>query len=430
MKRIGVWAASLLILASAGGISAQPQTSPLSLTDALARGFKGDLNDRSQLERALLEIERSDAERLPSVRAESDAITSRSTDVFAERPYNQQSLSATIAFDYPIRSNRISRLRRLAATAEAEYLRSRISGTRDDYEAVLTAYGELYASQHQKERLSGAIGSVELADREISRLLDEGQVSLITAASSREAVLALRSQLLSLESRRMTAQSRLRELISESSDAEIVADLSTDLDQIESEPLDREATRSRVMERNSSVAAQEIAVQKSRLLYEEASSRSRLTSAIAGFGGIAAARSDFSGTSSSSVGFGVYGLRVSLRYPLFDRSMMIDVAVARVELERAEAARTKSRTDAEARIAREWLQYQEAGKRVELLREWAAVEREREESLRRLIAAGVRREADLAHVVAARARREGELLDVRIERWRLSRLMQFAGSNP
>lgn len=401
----------------------------LTLEEALRRATRPTAEQEAAIGRALLDVERMRASRYPSLRAVTEARASRTTDVFANRPLNFRSVSSTIAVDYAIVPRSLLSAREAEAASEAEYLRARIANDRATYERVVHAYSELYGITQRKALLDAAVRSVEAAESQTRHLLETGQISIVTATTSREAVLSLRARVLDLEMQRFNAQRRLREIIGDSSGADIIVDLGPDLERPEVADAEMAAVVQRSIANDDTIARLERDIARSRLAIEEADTRRRPQLALSAYAGVGAARSNFEFSNSSSGGTGIYGLHIGLSYPLFDRARQIDRAAAQLTLER-DKARLATATEARRVAASERLrEYIESGKRLALLTEWSAVEREREASLRRLIDAGVRREAELSKAVADRMPIEEQLLDLRLQRWRLSRLLRFPETN-
>jgi outer membrane protein TolC len=408
---------------------ASARVDPLSLRDALGRALKPSAENEAELQRALLDVERVNASRFPSLRANADARTARTTDVFADRPLNLQSISTTVSAEYSLVTPRLMEARRNEALSRVESLRATVAQDRVAYERVLSAYADVYLFQKRKELLTSAASLLQRMDDESARMLASGQISLVAATTAREAVLAVRARVIDIELHRQMAERRLKEVIGETGDASLIADLGADVARSESLTLDRAAAIEARVESDPAVIALRREIGGTRLAVQEAVNRSGLRTDLSAYAGIGAARSNFEGLSSQSPGIGIYGINLHVSYPLLDRTPQIAVASARADLERNEARLQTALSEARSRAEQEWLEYSEAARRIALLVEWGKVQREREESLTRLIRAGVRREADLSKAIVERAWQEEELLQVRLQRWRLHHLLRFPGSS-
>jgi len=416
--RIGWMALSATITLS----SAAQQTPPVTLTieEALRRGLassEGDLDRR--LRSAGLEVSQRKAERLPVVRAEGVLNDSRTSDVFAEEPFELQSASVLLAFEYPILDGGLNRARHERALSEFQRLSRGGPRRRQAFEQIIGSYGELYSARKRLEFFRQATESlVAEADRS-EQLLVSGQISQVAVANSRDHALSARSELIAAELAVLESQQQLKALI----EINEGGDLLVELDPGMPVPVDRQAALTKSLSNDPLLIEAEALVARDLLALKEAESVRNLTMDFSGFVGISAARSNFGGTVSSGSGFGIYGARLTIRYPLFDRSRLFAWEKARVELERSRRDETLARQAAEARFGERWTRVQHDGERIPLLEQAVSVARQRQESLQRLVSAGARSPSELAGATAERARKEAELVRVQVERWRLLQYM-------
>jgi outer membrane protein TolC len=407
--------------ARAGGVQ-------ISFHEAVDRAMKLSPDDRTALRQALIGMQRVNAGTLPAVRALADLRSSRTHDVLGARPLDVQAASTSVSVDYTLFDRHLLGVRREEAAAEVQYFEKRVATNRELFERVLGAYADAYGLQQRKQLLTTVLSTAEKSDADASQLLENGEISLITAATSHESLLTIRGRLLDLELQRLTAVSKLKELIGDTGAAEIVTELATELDASEREPLQRDAVIAALTGSDVTVASLEREVGRSRLALEEANARRKPRTDLYAFVGVEAARSNFAGVTTSSTGAGIYGVHLGFSYPLLDRAPQLDAASAELELKRNEERLAAARAAAQMIAEHQWQQYIEAGRRVALLVEWSRVEREREGSLRRLIDAGVRRDVDLTQAVGDRALHDEELLAARVQRWRLYELLRFPQS--
>jgi len=419
-------AAGFLAAFAAFPQSAPPATLQFTADEAVARAVARARGDRDARQRAVrLEASRSAAARLPVVRAEGVVNDSRTADVFAQEPFELQSSSVLLAVDYPILDGGLSRARERAAIEEARRLGLGLGTEEAIFEETIVAYGDLYGVRRQRALVGEAAASLITEATRAEGLLRSGQMSRVALAGVQEAVLASRADTLALDLVALEAEARLRSVLGIGDGAEMIVDLREELDspKMLSGAPDREAARMRSLERDALVAESDAEVARKDLALREAQSFQKPHLNFAGFAGISAARSNFGGIVSSQSGFGVYGARLTLSYPILDRARGLAVAKAKVELERSREQRALALEAAEARFAERWSRLDRARKRIELLEQWVRVAREREASLGRLTAAGVRSRAELASATGERARREGDLVRAKAQRWTLLRVL-------
>lgn len=420
--KIGWMALSLTITVA----SAAQQTPSVTLTveEAIRRGLAGSDGDLDRRMRAAgLEVSRRKAERLPSVRAEGVLNDSRTSDVFAEEPFELQSASVLLAFEYPILDGGLNRARHDAALAEIQRLRRGGPRRRQAFEQVIGSYGELYSARRRMEFFRQAIESLGAEAHRSEQLLVSGEISQVVAASSREQALSARGEFIVAELAVLESQQRLKTLVEIDEGGELLVDLDLGVPA----SVDRQTALAEFLADDPLLMEAEAAVSRDILALKEAESVRNLRMDFSGFVGISAARSNFGGTVSSGSGFGIYGARLTVRYPLFDRSRSFAFEKARVDLERSRRDQALARQAAEARFGERWTRMEHDAERIRLLEYLVSVARQRQASLQRLVSAGARSPAELASATAERARKEAELVRVQVERWRL---LQFLAGPP
>jgi hypothetical protein len=351
--------------------------------------------------------------RLPAVRAEVQAGTSRTLDVFTEGPIDLQFANSVLAFDYPIWGGGWYSPAQVGALEAKLHRLESAHGLNDaQFAEVLDAFGELYLTQRQSEILGPAAERAQREAEGSAELLSRGDISNLTAAERTEIALAFRSRLLEIESRRVGAAARLQFLTG--LDAEPVVEL--DIAAVPPRP----ATLTGV--RDDSVDAAMIAVEDSRARVRLASETSGFRAFVTGFAGLETAQSDFQGVHSAASSE-IWGLRFRLLYPLIGGSNGVLIAEARAGLAEANASYQLAMNAARRRASEYALRADTAGRRMTLLEESVQVAKLREESLARLVAGGIRPESDLGRAIEERARREVDLLAAGIERWKMTQLL-------
>lgn len=349
--------------------------------------------------------------RLPSVRAETTGNASRTLDLFAEGPLESRYAASVVAFDYPLWDGGASRAR---FNAVERRLRGIAASSRMDdarFSQLLNAFGDLYLAQRESDLIRPALEELSREADRSSVLLSRGEISNVTAAERRDAVLSLASRLLDLEARRIDAASRLRLLTRLEAEPDVTIEVDESIGEIPVTGFgdDRVRTAS-------------IAVEESRGRLAEVNAAAGLRAMLSGFAGIGAAQSQFRDVHSDG-SFGIYGLRIHLSYPLIRGASGLALAEARADLAQALAARDAAMEGAQAAAAEHRLREATARKRIELLVRSVEAAREREESIDRLVRAGVRSENDMAFARAERVRREADLLAARVDRWKSARFL-------
>ncbi|HVG22511.1 MAG TPA: TolC family protein, partial [Thermoanaerobaculia bacterium] len=283
------------------------------------------------------------------------------------------------------------------------------------------AFAQLYTSEQRINLLhSGAARAAELRQR-ARVMLESGEINNITAAQWQDQALATESQLVDLELQRLEAETRLKQLIGDTSSEGLRASLVLD-----EQPMLREIKVEQIVEKDAAVARASLVQERQRLALEEASALRKPQVLLSAFGGVAAVPSTYQ-TDAKEGTFGIYGLRVSLSLPMFDAAGARRLAEARLQLEEANRVRSVTEVATRNRIDLLWLAMAAAEKRIKLLTDAVEVAKERQESVTRLVLAGVRPEADLVETANAVARRESDLLAVRVDRWKLQQRVQYVG---
>ena len=345
--------------------------------------------------------------RLPSVRAEVTGNASRTLDLFVEGPLESRYAASVIAFDWP-----------LWGPDASAALPSLFRGTRLDdarFTQLVEAFGELYFTQRQLERLRPLAQQLTADAARAEALLSQGEISNLTAAERRDAAVAYATQIVDLEGRRLAASARLKMLTGVEEEPRVVIDTPS------SGPSGHLLPQAGEGIEDDLLRASTLAVEQNRARYRALTTGNGLRAMLSGFGGFGAASSDFRGVTGQG-SFGIYGLRVHLSYPLLG-PVSGAAAEARFALDQSIAARDAA-LDAARTRAVEYRAREESWRgRVALLRQSVEAAREREASVRRLVNAGVRNEGDLTLVQADRVRREGELLSAEVERWKADRLL-------
>lgn len=358
------------------------------------------------------EIESLRRHRLPTLRTEVGANTSRNLHLFSQEPLELHSATSVLAFDYPlwdggVTSNRIdaleAKLRRLAA------------GRRLDdagFAQLLNVFGELHLVQRQSELLRPLFEELSAEARRSALRISSGEISNLMAAEWREIALSFGSRLLDLEARRMDAAVKLRLLTGLEEEPALLLDLSeTAQDVPAGETL-----------RDDRLDAATLAIEQSRARLRDARAFTGLRATLSGFAGLGVAESLFREVTSEGT-VGVYGLRVHLTYPLLRGASGIPIAEARADLEHNLAMRDAALEAARTRAAEYRLREQTAGRRIMLLRQSVELARDREQSLVRLAGGGLRSQTDVAQAQMERTRREVDLLSVEIDRWKMRQLL-------
>lgn len=361
---------------------------------------------------------------LPIIRAETGVSTAENLNLLNENVGRIDAFTALVNVDYPLFSHAAEERRRQAIRADAQILRRRaLDEAEDVFRETLEAFADLYITERQMELLTdGARRAAQLRER-ARTMLDAGQISNITAAQWQDQALATESQLVDLELERLEAETRLKQLIGDTSGETLHASL-----EIRDEPLLQEIKVERIVEEDAAVARASLVEQRKRLALQEVVALQRPQFLLSAFGGMAAVPTTYRSDVEDGA-FGVFGMRLSMSFPLLDAAAARRLAEARIEVEEAARVRNLTATATRNRIDLLWLAVAAADKRMQLLTEAVQVARRREESVARLVTAGVRPESDLVDAAAHVAKRESDLLAVKVERWKLQQRMKW-GARP
>ena len=352
--------------------------------------------------------------RLPSVRAEVNANTSRTLDLFAQGPYESRYATSVLAFDYPIWDGGSMDARIDSLEARLERLAAREGLDDGRFARLVESFGQLYVAQREAELIRPLFDEMAADAGNADTLIASGEISNLTAIERGDAFLSLQSQLLEAEARRIDAATRLRLLTGIGTEPVVTLDVTA------------VATTGAGLA-DDTVEATKGAVDESRARLREIEASSGFRALLQGFVGFGTAQSSF-GDSSSRGSFGIYGLRIHLSYPLFRGMNGLPLAEAHADLRQNLAAHDAAIVAAQARAAEYRLREESAARRVALLRQSADAARLRQESLQRLVDAGVRGQADVAHARADRTRRQVALLQAEVERWKAARLLEWMTS--
>jgi outer membrane protein TolC len=361
---------------------------------------------------------------MPVVRAETGISSAENLNLLNESTGRIDAFTALVHVDYPLFGRGAEERRMQAIRADAQILRRRaLDEAEDVFRETLEAFADLYVTERRMELLTdGARRAAQLRER-ARTMLDAGQISNVTAAQWQDQALATESQLVELELQRLEAETRLKQLIGDTSGETLHASL-----EISDAPMLKEIRVDRIVEADTAVARAALIEQRKRLALQETMAAQRPQFMLSAFGGMAAVptthRSDL-----QDGAFGVYGLRLSMSFPLLDTAAARRLAEARIEAEEAARVRSLTATATRNRIDLLWLAVAAADRRIELLTEAVNVARRREESVTRLVTAGVRPESDLVDAAAHVAKRESDLLAVRVDRWKLQQRVKWSAGS-
>ncbi|HEX6087970.1 MAG TPA: TolC family protein [Thermoanaerobaculia bacterium] len=359
---------------------------------------------------------------LPTVRAETAFSSAENLNLLSERVDRFDAFTAVVSVDYPLLDGGAERRRVAALRADAQILRRRaVDEAEDVFRETLEAFAQLYTAEQRINLLhSGAARAAELRQR-ARVMLESGEINNLTATQWQDQALATESQLVDLELQRLEAETRLKQLIGDTSSEGLRASL-----ELNDEPMLREIKVEQIVETDAAVARASLVQERQRLALQEATAMRRPQVLLSAFGGVAAVPSTFKADADEGT-FGIYGLRVSLSLPMFDAAAARKLAEARLQLEEATRVRAVTETATRNRIDLLWLALAAAEKRIKLLTDAVEVAKQRQESVTRLVLAGVRPEADLVETANAVARRESDLLAVRVDRWKLQQRVRYVG---
>ena len=360
---------------------------------------------------------------LPTVRAETAFSSAENLNLLSESVGRIDAFTAVVSVDYPLLDAGAERRRIAALRADAQILRRRaVDEAEDVFRETLEAFAQLYTAEQRIKLLhDGAARAAQLRVR-ARTMLEAGEINTITATQWQDQALATESQLVDLELQRLEAETRLKQLIGDTSSEGLRASLTLD----EGEPLLREIKVDAIVETDAAVARASLVQERQRLALQEAVALRRPQVLLSAFGGVAAVPSTFRGDADEGA-FGIYGMRVTLSLPMFDASTARRLAEARLQFEEATRVRSITEVATRNRIDLLWLAMAASEKRIKLLTDAVEVARQRHESVTRLVLAGVRAEADLVETANAVARRESDLLAVRVDRWKLQQRVRYAG---
>ena len=358
---------------------------------------------------------------LPVVRAETGVSTAENLNLLNQNVGRIDAFTALVNVDYPLFNRGAEERRILGLRADAQILRRRaLDEAEDVFRETLEAFADLHIAERRIEFLTdGARRAAQLRER-AKTMLEAGQISNVTATTWQDQALATESQLVDLELSRLEAETRLKQMIGDTSGETLHASL-----EIRDEPMIKEIRVDRIVETDAAVARASLVEQRKRLAFQEAVALHRPQLMLSAFGGVAAVPSSFQSSVEEGT-FGIYGLRLSMTFPLLDAAAARRLAEARIEAEEATRVRNLTATATRNRIDLLWLAVAAADRRIQLLTEAVEVARRREESVSRLVTAGVRPESELVDAAAHVARRESDLLAVRVDRWKLEQRLKWS----
>lgn len=362
---------------------------------------------------------------LPSVRAETGFSSASELNLITENVGRFDAFTALVAVDYPLFDRDADRRRFEEFRTDAQILRRRAADEAEDvFRETLEAFASLYTNEQRIALLNeGAQRAATLRDR-ARTMLETGQISTVTATQWQDQALATESMLVDLELQRLEAETRLKQLVGDTSDEPLHVSLAVDDD----EPMLKSIRVEDVVEADPAVERASLVEQRKQLALQEAVAQRRPQLMLSAFGGVAAVPSTFRSDVNEG-SFGIYGMRFTLSLPMFDANAARRLAEARLELEEASRMHNQTVTATRNRVDLLWLAIGAAERRISLLKEAVEVAKKREESVVRLVTAGVRPEADLVDAANAVARRESDLLAVRVDRWKLLQRVRYAGKH-
>jgi outer membrane protein TolC len=353
---------------------------------------------------------------LPTIRAEASAQRAENIELANSGVIRFDALSLILSADYPL-FERAARDRRLAlARTTGQMFRRRALDEADEvFRETLGAFIDLYIAQSRMELMADGVKHAGVLRERARKMLELGQITTSTAANWEEQALAAESQRLDYELARLDAETRLKQLIGDSSNQTLLASIdldSADRGAIQNVSLDRIVERDAVVDRATLYEAQK------QLVVEDLEAQRRPRFLVSAFGGVAAVPESFRSATADGA-YGIYGMRLTFTLPSFDAASATRLAEARLELEDATRMKAAAAAATRTRGNLMTLSLNAADRRVELLEKQIALAKQRQESMTRLVLAGVRTESDLFDAVLEVAKRESDLLAVRAERWRL-----------
>jgi len=377
-------------------------TFPVALERAIqARGAQAHYEQQAQT------LESFSFRNLPSVRAETGVSSADDLNLLTHNVTRFDAYTALITVDYPLFHRDFAQS---AARADAQLLRQRAADESDEiFRETLDAFARLYTANARLELLRATIDRAAMLRERSQTMLQAGLISNNVAAQWEDQALAAQATLVDLELQRLDAETRLKQLMGDTSEEP----LQVCLDSCGAAGFSPPTEIRRAEARRSTGHGDE---ERKRIALQEALSLRKPQVMMSAFGGVANVTD---GT------FGLYGVRFTLSLPMFDGAVARRIAQARIEADDAARARTLAEKAERNRAELLRVAMSAADKRIALLAQAAGVARQREESVTRLVRAGVRTENDLVDATAEIARREGDLLAVRVERWKLEQQLRW-----
>lgn len=340
---------------------------------------------------------------LPVFRAETAFSSAENLNLLSEDVRRFDAFTAIVSADYPLLDRHADQRRAAMLRADAQLLRHPTDAV---FQQTLDAFAQLYLAQERIKLLRVDVAK-DLQKRAAAKV-SRGDISLLTATQWKDQALATQSQYVDLELQRIEAETRLKQLIGDTSTEPIHAVLGD-------VPLPAVAP-----------SVPQLREQRQRLALEEALAARRTQLLLSAFGGVATVPSTYRSNAEDGT-YGIYGVRLSLTLPMFDAGSARRVAEARLQLDEATRARAIAEDEQRNHAAMLKLGLAAADKRIELLSEGVRIAQQRQQSVARLVAAGVRSDADLADATNGIAKRESDLLAVRVEKWKLQQQIKYAG---
>jgi outer membrane protein TolC len=361
---------------------------------------------------------------LPVIRAETGISTAENLNLLNENVGRMDAFVALVNVDYPLFDRGAEERRLQSIRADAQILRRRaLDESEDVFRETLEAFADLYMTERRIELLTDGTRRAAMLRERARTMLEAGEISNVTAAQWQDQALATESQLVDFELQRLEAETRLKQVIGDTSGETLHASLD-----IKDEPVLQQIKVDRLVETDTAVARATLVEQRKRLALQEVVAHHRPQVLLSAFGGVAAVPSTFRSDAEEGA-FGIYGLRLTMSFPLLDAAGARRLAEARIEVEEAARVRNLTATATRNRLDLLWLAMAAADKRIELLSEAVKVARQREESVARLVTAGVRPESDMVDAAAHVAKREADLLAVRVDRWKLQQRVKWSAGS-
>ena len=352
------------------------------------------------------EIETISFRKQPTVRAETGLSTAQDLNLITQNLTRFDAITALITVDYPLLDGGSAQRQLAAARTSQQLVRLRALAEADEvFRETLDAFARLAIAEQRLEMLrDSAMRARSLRERSTT-MLEAGQISNAVAAQWQDQALVTESLLVELELDRLDAETRLKQLMGDTSPNPIHVTL-------DGTPPSRRLNG----RRPAAVERAALEEEQRRIALQDALALRRPQLMMSGFGGVANVDD---GT------FGLYGLRFSLSLPMFDAAAARRLAEAKLEVEEAERARSVIERTSKNRADLLRVAIDATEKRIALLLQALDVARQREASVIRLVRAGVRPEADLADATSSVARRESDLVALRVERWKLQQQLAY-----